>query len=63
MVRWLALALAAVALAIGACTLLDDGPPDGRCESDQDCFRAQGESCNVETHECEVVADGGIDAR
>jgi len=61
MVRWLALAIAGVALAIGACTLLDDGPPDGRCESDQDCFRAQGESCNVETHEC-VVSDAGVDA-
>ena len=63
MVRWLALAIAAIAFSIGACTLLDDGPPDGRCESDQDCFRAQGETCNVDTHECEVTSDAGVDAQ
>jgi hypothetical protein len=56
----------AVALALGAagasCTLFDEEPPDDSCDVDTDCFRAQGEICNVDTHRCEVRADAGVDA-
>lgn len=62
MVRWLC-ALALCAAAIGACTLFDPAPPDDSCETDSDCFRAQGESCNSMTHKCEVRPDGGVDAQ
>jgi len=61
-VKWLLVVLAFVAALGGACTLLDDDPPDGTCQSDQDCFRAQGETCNVETHRCEVRDGGVVDA-
>jgi hypothetical protein len=44
----------------GACALLDDDPPDGKCQSDQDCFRAQGEVCNLMKHECQPGGDGGV---
>jgi len=52
-----AFALAAAA----ACTLLDDDPPANTCKTDQDCFRAQGETCNTSTHRC-VPGDAGVDA-
>ena len=55
------LVLAAFVAAIGgACTLLDDDPPDGTCRSDQDCFRAQGEVCNVMKHVCQLAGDAGV---
>lgn len=56
--------LLAVGLATAAtsCTLFDDDPPDDSCELDTDCFRAQGEVCNQDTHRCEVRADAGVDA-
>jgi hypothetical protein len=49
-------------LGVASCTLFDEDPPDGSCEVDTDCFRAQGEVCNQMTHECEVRADAGVDA-
>ena len=54
----------AAALAFGGCFLLHDDYPNDTCESDMDCFRAQGEVCNLTTHECEIRADAGpvIDA-
>jgi hypothetical protein len=57
MVKWL-LALVVIA----GCTLFDDGPPPNTCKTDQDCFRAQGETCNVQKHVCEVTVDAGVDA-
>ena len=65
MVRKLIVA-ALTALALGAagasCTLIDEEPPDDTCAADTDCFRAQGEVCNKDTHRCEVRADAGVDA-
>jgi len=61
----LALVVLAAALAIsGACTLLDDDPPDDSCVDNGDCFRAQGEVCNPSTKRCEakVFMDAGVDA-
>jgi hypothetical protein len=54
----LALALAAAA----ACTLLDDDPPKNSCKTDMDCFRAQGETCDLQKHVCvQGPRDAGID--
>jgi hypothetical protein len=55
-----AIALAA-AVAIGACTLLDDDPPTNTCKVDNDCFRTQ-ETCSPQSHTCVPKADAGIDA-
>lgn len=48
-------ALLAIVLASG-CTLFDD-PPDRSCRRHTDCFQAQGERCNLDTNECELVPD------
>ncbi len=61
----LALAIAllfGLGLAATSCTLFDEDPPDDSCAADTDCFRAQGEVCNQQTHRCEVRADAGVDA-
>ena len=50
------------ACAFSACTLFDEDPPPSTCNSDQDCFRAQGERCNQTKHVCEVTVDAGMDA-
>ena len=56
-------ALLVLALALPACTLFDDGPPDNTCSSDKDCFRAQGEHCDLAKHECVTGdVDAGVDA-
>jgi hypothetical protein len=54
-VRWLFI----LAILLGACALFSDGPPENVCEDDEDCFRAQGEVCNGETHRCEPGPDAG----
>jgi hypothetical protein len=62
-VKWPAFATLVAALLAGlggACALLDDDPPKNECETSMDCFRAQGEGCNPETHECELHLDAGI---
>ena len=51
MVKWALLVALAV---IGACTLFDEDLPGESCETDTDCFRAQGEICNRQTNLCEV---------
>ena len=60
----LAFAIGAVGVAGGACTILDDDPPDDSCRDSADCFRAQGEVCNPSTKRCEVnvFMDAGVDA-
>jgi hypothetical protein len=61
MVRWIVL-LALSISAVGACTLFDEDPPDDSCKTDTDCFRAQGEACNLQTHRCEMrTVDAGVD--
>jgi hypothetical protein len=64
-VRSLLSCLALAALLGSGCNLLDDDYPDESCESDSDCFRAQGEICNTATRTCEPRADAGptFDAR
>ena len=61
MVKLLA-AMLLVTAALGACTLFDDDPPANTCTSNQDCFRAQGETCNQQKHVCEMTIDAGVDA-
>lgn len=58
MVKLLA-TLALIAATIGGCALFSEGPPDNFCRSDADCFRAQGEVCNLDTKQCEL-GDGGV---
>jgi hypothetical protein len=64
MVTRLALLLAlAVTTTVGACTVFDDDPPSNTCKTNNDCFRAQGETCNTQKHVCEVTSsDAGVDA-
>ncbi len=45
-------------LLLSGCTLFDDDPPSRTCQSNQDCFVAQGETCNMTTHECEAASEG-----
>lgn len=60
MVKWL---VAFLLVAGAACTLLDSDPPGSTCKTNTDCFQAQGEVCNTQSHHCEVkVRDAGIDA-
>jgi hypothetical protein len=55
-------AVLVLVLALNACTLFDDGPPKNTCKSDSDCFRAQGEKCDLSRHVCVVaVGDAGVD--
>jgi hypothetical protein len=54
--------LLALAFAAAACTLLDDDPPKNTCKSDTDCFRAQGETCDLQKHVCIPPRDAGVDA-
>jgi hypothetical protein len=54
--------LLAALLLTGGCTLFDDDPPANTCKTNQDCFRAQGETCNMQKHVCEMTVDAGVDA-
>ena len=55
MLTYLLLALAL----LGACALLSEGPPENVCRTDDECFRAQGEICDVERNRC-VPGDAGV---
>lgn len=47
--------LVVLALAVAAgCTLFQSDIPDKSCKTDDDCFRAQGERCDMATKECIV---------
>jgi len=53
--RWLRAALAAalvVAGVGGGCALFVEEPPDRSCDSDAQCFRAQGEVCDLAKKQC-----------
>lgn len=52
-----ALGIAAVA---GSCALFSEGPPENFCRADTDCFRAQGEVCDLETQTC--IPGNGVPA-
>jgi hypothetical protein len=58
----LVLGIAVVLGLAASCTLFDEEPPDDSCTTDTDCFRAQGETCNQESHRCELRPDAGVDA-
>ncbi len=47
-------------LALSSCTLFDSDPPPTSCNKNDDCFRAQGEFCNLQKHVCEVKQDAGV---
>ncbi len=53
-----AVAICLLSLA-GGCFLFEDEYPDEACKSDLDCFRAQGEVCDLESRRCEPAADAG----
>jgi len=59
MVRVLAPLALLAAITIAGCALFSDGPPENFCRSDADCFRAQGEVCDLEAKKC-ILGDGGI---
>lgn len=59
MVRLLAPIALLTGLAGAGCALFSEGPPDNFCRGDADCFRAQGEVCNLDTKQCEL-GDGGV---
>ncbi len=52
------IAIAAALLgALASCSLFGSELPDNSCESDLDCFRAQGEVCHLDRNECGPPAD------
>jgi hypothetical protein len=48
-----------LAAALGACSLFDADTPSRACRTDNDCFQAQGESCNLVTGQCGPRPDAG----
>ncbi len=52
-----------VMLALGACAVSEDRP-DLSCDTDGDCFQAQGETCDVARHVCvgPALTAAGVDA-
>ena len=54
----LAAAVALLAGAVGCSVLGGDDYPDRTCSDDNDCFTAQGESCDPERKVC-IEGDGG----
>jgi hypothetical protein len=45
----------ALACTLGSCTLFLDELPDRTCETNRDCFVAQGEICNLTSKLCEMA--------
>lgn len=58
--------IAFAALVVSGCALFSEGPPENVCRTDEDCFRAQGEVCDLDRKTCVpgdgVPADAGVDA-
>lgn len=54
MVRRVVVVLALALAAVAGCTLFQSDIPDKSCKTDDDCFRAQGERCDLATKECVV---------
>ena len=54
----LSVALATALASTGGCFLFHDDYPDDTCENDLECFRSQGETCNLTTNRCEVQDTG-----
>jgi hypothetical protein len=48
-----------LAAVLGACSLFDADTPSRACRTDNDCFQAQGESCNLVTGQCGPRPDAG----
>jgi hypothetical protein len=46
-----------------SCALFTEGPPENVCRTDEDCFRAQGEVCDLDTKTCitGIPSDAGVD--
>lgn len=65
--RHVVIAIVAAVIAGGvaaSCTLFEGDIPDRTCRNDNDCFRAQGEHCDIATKECVLGPDAppGIDS-
>jgi hypothetical protein len=58
--------LAILLVLAGACALFSEGPPENFCRNDTECFRAQGEICDLESNRCipgdAIPIDASIDA-
>ena len=50
-------AAAALALVAGGCSWFHEDYPDTACSSNADCFRAQGEICDLATNTCIIASD------
>lgn len=59
-VRWPLLIGLLVACVAGSCSLWSDYSDGNTCAKNEDCFRAQGETCNLSTKKCEKGQ--GVDA-
>ncbi len=49
--------VATLLVGMAGCSLFHDDYPDRSCNTDVDCFRAQGETCNLATRTCESAPD------
>ena len=53
------LRVAFLALLLVGCPLSHGDYPGTACEKDSDCFIGQGEICNQDSHQCQVMIDAG----
>jgi hypothetical protein len=51
--------LTLLALLLSGCPLSHGDYPGTACDKDSDCFIGQGEVCNQETRQCQVMIDAG----
>jgi len=50
-------AILLLGVAVGACSLFLDEAPDRTCDNDGQCFRAQGEICDLDRSVCIPIPD------